>query len=463
MTTMTAKHITTLNRDVYQNVSEDASLTLLEKAEGGKVALKDITKALDEYKRLYKAGISSPAEILTLHRAFPDDEVFQKEVIKLEKKEVEPFVLGGPASIELVDREGHLITNQALAKAFERYMNNFRTRNAMVLHSDVQIGWALPAYINQAGQIFKSGVNDTGLFFITEMRDDTKIAERVKEQINQGKLKSYSIAGSATKIQNMTKGLQTYMQVDDLELAEVTVCEKGVNQGASFDILKSDNPAHTSCIDGSCLNKSHDKPREGINMIFKSNGKADFVGTFFNWLSKENGKASDPFIGDKTQAILENYAGRERVHHNLLDEQGFPKELEPEFARYTPVVEDDLYHTKPPWVVNEAGAEAGAVHYEEALTPPKAVLPITKTFLNWFEKEGKEAKNPFAVATSQTKKMGYDDFSEGSEGKEKRDKIAESLKDMSDEDLEKFLPALAVGALLGSSKTSEKLKPKNKK
>ncbi|HCI72390.1 MAG TPA: hypothetical protein DHV30_18065, partial [Balneola sp.] len=80
----------------------------------------------------------------------------------------------------------HLITTDALGRAFENYMKSFRTRNAMVLHSDVQVGWALPAYINKSGQIFKSGVNENGLFFITEMRNDTKISDRVKEQINEG-------------------------------------------------------------------------------------------------------------------------------------------------------------------------------------------------------------------------------------------------------------------------------------
>ena len=65
MTTMTAEKIITNNRDMYQNVSENSSLSLLEKAEGGKVSIKDISKALDEYKRLYKAGISSAAEIMT--------------------------------------------------------------------------------------------------------------------------------------------------------------------------------------------------------------------------------------------------------------------------------------------------------------------------------------------------------------------------------------------------------------
>ena len=41
----------------------------------------------------------------------------------------------------------------------------------------------------------------------------------------------------------------------------------------------------------------------------------------------------------------------------------------------------------------------------------------------------KAVENPFAVATAQAKKHGYDDFSEGSAGAKKRDEIAEALKE----------------------------------
>ena len=238
------------NAPLYQFVADDSEITLLEK-QSGKTTLEDITDALDEYTRLFKAGIASKAEIVTLNRAYPDNTTYIKAVSKL--GETEPIVVGGPASVELIDREGHLITTSALKQAFSKYMDNFRTRNTMVLHSDVQVGWALPAYISKGGQIFKSGVDDAGLFFITEIRDDTRIAQRVVDQIHEGKLKSYSIAGSATKTQNMQKGLVPYMQVDEMELAEITVCEKGVNQGAGFDILKAHNAATQSCSDGSCL------------------------------------------------------------------------------------------------------------------------------------------------------------------------------------------------------------------
>jgi len=237
--------------DFYNFVAEDSSITMLEKQQIGRTSLEKIAKGLDEYLRLFKAGIASKGEILTLARAFPDNDDFQKAATGIDPDDV--IVVGGPASVEVVDREGHMIMTKALEEAFEKYMGNFRTRNAMVLHSDVQVGWALPCYITKSGQIFKSGVDDKGLFFITELRDDTKISKRVAEQVNDGKLRSYSIAGSATKTQNMEKGLQKYLQVDAMELAEVTICEKGVNQAAGFDIIKGHNSPDHSCVDGSCL------------------------------------------------------------------------------------------------------------------------------------------------------------------------------------------------------------------
>ena len=242
-----------MSNNLYSWASDDASIMLLEKAQNGRTTVEDIKEALDEYQRLWKAGIASKAEVLTLARAFPDAPEYTEAALEFDT--TEPIVVGGPASVELIDREGHMITTDALARAFKRYMANFRTRNAMVLHSDVQVGWALPAYISKGGQIFKSGVDAKGLYFICEIRDDTRIAQRVIDQINDGKLKSYSIAGSATKTQNMQKGLMPYMQVDEMELAEVTVCEKGVNHGAGFDLLKSLSTPQGSWIDGSCLVK----------------------------------------------------------------------------------------------------------------------------------------------------------------------------------------------------------------
>lgn len=58
--------------------------------------------------------------------------------------------------------------------------------------------------------------------------------------------------------------------------------------------------------------------------------------------------------------------------------------------------------------------------------------------------KSKYAVNPFAVATNAAKQMGYESFKEGTAGKEKRDEIAESIKqeqksDSTDNEFDEFL------------------------
>jgi len=251
-----------------------AEITTIEKSVDGRVTIEEISDSLREYANLFKAGYSSPAQTLTLHRAYPDNPLYAEMVKDQDLTQKDPNVVGGPASVEMIDREGHLITTKALSKAFDQYMKNPMTRNVMVMHSDIQVGWALPAYISKSGQIYKSGIGDNTLFFITELRDDTKISKRVIEEIKKSRMKSYSIAGSAIRTENVTgnmfKGEPPYMRVDELELAEVTICEKGVNQGAGFDLIKSNRPTQ-SCADESCFiskNEGHAHNQETKTMTF---------------------------------------------------------------------------------------------------------------------------------------------------------------------------------------------------
>ena len=341
----------------------DETILILDKADAskaGKVTLDDIYDNLNEYKRLFKAGIASPAEIVTLSRAYPEISKYANVVDVLDLTgENEPVVVGGPASVELIDREGHLITSDALKGAFQRYMDNFRTRNVMVMHSDVQVGHALPAYISKSGQIFKSGVNEAGLFFVAELRNDTKIANKVGEQINNGKMKSYSIAGSATKTQNITKGANSYMQVDDMELAEVTICEKGVNQGAHFELMKS-IPTPT-------------KPVEDDTMYVISKNEVPTMKEIFDaWVGKAESKG---LLAGKQMAVLENVNARQMHHRSLLDEMGFPEQQDVKDIHH-PVDYDDPKDPTDWRVVNQSGQELGDPNEEmyKALYKTKSSL-----------------------------------------------------------------------------------------
>ena len=361
------------NNEMYQTVGIDATILPIEKQDSGKVSLEDISGALDEYKRLFKAGIASKAELITLSRAYPDDLSYSKAVSKL--SEGDAMVLGGPASVELIDREGHLITTQALEKAFEKYMDNFRTRNTMVLHSDVQVGWALPAYISKGGQIFKSGVGENGLFFITELRDDTKIAQRVMDQVNEGKLKSYSIAGSATKTQNMQKGLQPYMQVDEMELAEVTVCEKGVNQNAVFDILKADGAVAT-CIDGSCLVQ-----------------KQECDGSCF--LQKEEGKITQPDSGYRNATDVEMQNGIMCGTCKFFNKQEGTCDI------VEGMIEDHMY-CKVFAPLDESPTIDEGRELTMLMEKADGSIDFTGSFLEWVEKQGKPSSPKDMAATFAT-------------------------------------------------------------
>jgi len=250
------------NRGYYSPVVNESKFVFLRKAvaiedipQVGRTTKEDILDAIKTYEKLDKVDLASPAELLTLARYYGSDSKYHRkaELKGLFDAEEDPLVVGGPASVEMIDSEGHLITSSALSEAFDRFMENIRLQNIQLFHSDVQIGWPLKAYISPNGEVFKSGVDDNGLWLISELRDDISIAKRTADEIHKGNIQSYSIAGNATETKNVTRGSQTFMQVDKMDLVEVTLCEKGVNQGAFFNILKSGDAATKSCADGSCI------------------------------------------------------------------------------------------------------------------------------------------------------------------------------------------------------------------
>ena len=299
-------------------LTEQSEIVPIEKSRDNQFSVNDIQGSLREFAGLFKAGYASPAMILTLYRAYPDNLLYKEVVTERNLLEEDPLVVGGPASVEMIDHEGHLITADALSKAYDKYMENPMTRNVMVMHSDIQVGWALPAYIGRNGQVFKGGMNNKTLFFISELRKDTKISKKVTEQVYKSKMRSYSIAGSAIKTENVAgnliKGEKPYMRVDELELAEVTICEKGVNQGASFDLIKSHDHATKSCADGSCLitkSTMSAKPHEALqtqtlsfsdykNMLADTNGdNKSFVEMFKEYTDMNISKGRSKELQEK--------------------------------------------------------------------------------------------------------------------------------------------------------------------
>ena len=56
------------------------------------------------------------------------------------------LVIGGYASIEIVDKQNDLVTLDALETAVSKYMDEKKYRNVMSNHSNVQVGEVIPKY-----------------------------------------------------------------------------------------------------------------------------------------------------------------------------------------------------------------------------------------------------------------------------------------------------------------------------
>ena len=151
------------------------------------------------------------------------------------------LVIAGYASVEMVDKQGDLITTGALKGAFDNFMKADGFRNVQLAHSNIQVGSVIPQYTDSSGRLWKSGVDDAGLFVVIEVRDDIEKAREVANEIRKGALRGFSIGGQAFKrMRKADSEHGDYTEISKLELHEVTICEKGITPEATFRILKED-------------------------------------------------------------------------------------------------------------------------------------------------------------------------------------------------------------------------------
>ena len=151
------------------------------------------------------------------------------------------LIVAGYASVELVDKQGDLITQNALKDGFKKFMTEPKYRNVQLAHSNIQVGEVIPNYTDSEGRLWKSEVDDVGMFVVIQLRDDIEKAKEVAAEIRKGKLRGFSIGGQAFKrVRKSDPKHGDYQEISKLELHEITICEKGINPEATFRILKED-------------------------------------------------------------------------------------------------------------------------------------------------------------------------------------------------------------------------------
>ena len=246
--------------DTHSASAQDTSIVAPETGEGTEY---------QEYNAACKGGTCSLQAALS-----PDGEPYTPEVLtkavpqgtrmaygavhtlyKAEDDEEKEYVVGGYASPQVIDKEHHLITKEAMREDLVRFLAEPKYRNAMLLHSNVQVGEVLPQWTHpKTGQVFKTTVDDIGLFCVIKIRTDPNrppIVDQVIKDIEDGKLASFSISGDApleSRHYTCQDG-KCFWLISRIVFYEITICELGVNQDAKLVVLsKSADARRTSCL-----------------------------------------------------------------------------------------------------------------------------------------------------------------------------------------------------------------------
>ena len=164
-------------------------------------------------------------------------------------KQDDEFLIWGPASVEVVDKEKDKINVDALDKALPQLLKRASLSYA---HTDQLVGKILDRFETDEPVEVKIGDNtyerkefptavldlDNGeppaMYVAGEVYDDTNQSREVRQKIEDGEIDSYSISGEALVTRKQVDGSTVYDDILEMDLSAVTLCEEGMNQDAKF-------------------------------------------------------------------------------------------------------------------------------------------------------------------------------------------------------------------------------------
>jgi len=178
----------------------------------------------------------------------PDGSGFFVATIKQEGRDIrqigedqDRWIIAGYASVEMVDKQGDIISVEALREAFRKFMAS-GFANINLVHSEATIGRVIPEYVDKDGKTWKSQVDDVGEFIVVEIRKDIEVARKAWELIKNGTLKAFSLGGQALDKDRECDEKGCHNLIKLFEQWAVNVVERGANIGAKFGIIKTDLP-----------------------------------------------------------------------------------------------------------------------------------------------------------------------------------------------------------------------------
>jgi HK97 family phage prohead protease len=155
-------------------------------------------------------------------------------------------IIAGYANVaNIQDSQGDIITLEALRNAWDKWSANPDFCLLSLLHSNIPLAKVVfEDVVDSKGVTHRSGVNDTGLYVVAEVRDDVTVADDVWRKIESGEFRGYSIGGRNLNPQpTQCAGDKCSRQITNLELYEVAIVDKPANEVSLFNMVKSDDLA----------------------------------------------------------------------------------------------------------------------------------------------------------------------------------------------------------------------------
>jgi len=147
------------------------------------------------------------------------------------------WIIVGYASVDVIDSQDELIPIPVIKEAWENFRKNKDFYFGSLMHSNIPIIKVLDEYIDEAGQVWKSGVDENGLFIVAEVRKDIQKGPQTWKLINDGVLTGFSIGGEALASKRVCEGT-CFTRIERMELHEIAVVDRPANQPSIFKIIK---------------------------------------------------------------------------------------------------------------------------------------------------------------------------------------------------------------------------------
>ena len=328
-------------------------------------------------------------------------------------------MIGGYASIEIVDKQNDLITLKALNEAVQKFMSKPEYRNVMTNHSNVQVGEVVDSYRDKTGRLWKTEVDDVGFFVVIKLRDDIEKAKEVGRGIRKGSLRSFSIGGQALKKSKKNHDeLGEYNEISKLELHEVTICEKGINPEARFDILKQDKGSEKMSDKLEKALEELDALMEEVNTLRKEEEKKD----------KEMEMQDAKGMHEKGSYMKEDEMKEDEMMDEMMENQDIPTdEVEMGMGEYQDE-SNKAYVRTLDGAGNEIGEPADRIVISGG-KPTPSDMPVVKAFenneLETLDLSVANIEKAYeAFRQEQLEKLAYDNLQKSFEDRFEREKTS---------------------------------------